>query len=204
MSISYKRILRISFGLLALSSIIIEIVVLKNEGLLNVGNLFSFFTIQSNIFAALFLIYFGITNNQSAKLSIVRGAVTLYMLMTGVIFAVLLSGLENVRLTAVPWDNLVLHYIMPFVLVCDWLLDPPKSKIPLKAIGLWALFPIVYVVYTLIRGSIVSWYPYPFLNPSTSSYLQVGIISLIIAMFVILAAFGLRHYSLFYQRKYRA
>ena len=28
------------------------------------------------------------------------------------------------------------------------------------------MFPLLYLVYVLIRGSIIGWYPYPFLNPA--------------------------------------
>lgn len=195
MNLPYARAIRVALGLLGLSSIVIEIIVLRNEGVFNAFNFFSFFTILSNLFAALFLIYFGLTDNFSNKTQVIRGAVTLYMLMTGVIFAVLLSGLENVRLTAIPWDNLVLHYIMPMVLVGDWFINPPKKAIPARTIALWAVFPVLYVVYTLIRGSIVAWYPYPFFNPSISSYQQVAVTTVIIAVFVILGAFGLQRYA---------
>jgi hypothetical protein len=27
-------------------------------------------------------------------------------------------------------------------------------------------FPLVWLAYTLVRGPIVDWYPYPFLNPA--------------------------------------
>lgn len=186
------RIARILFGVLGLSSVVIEIIVLQSENLLNLANFFSFFTIISNTLAAVYLIYFGITNNQSRTSQILRGALTLYMLMTGIIFAVMLSGLENIRLTAVPWDNLVLHYIMPFVVVLDWILAPPKMVFTRKTVLVWLLFPILYVLYTLLRGSFVGWYPYPFLNPSLSSYAQVLTTAVIIAGFVIIAAFGMR------------
>lgn len=195
MSSTRTRGARVFLGALGLSSVFIEIIVLVGEGTFNAFNFFSFFTVLSNIFAATFLIYFGFTDSFSRKAQIVRGAITLYMLMTGVIFAMLLAGLENVRLTAVPWDNLVLHYIMPIVVVGDWILHPPKKALPGKAIALWVIFPILYVVYTLVRGSVVSWYPYPFLNPSASSYTQVIAISLIISVFVLISAYGLRFYT---------
>ena len=192
----YVRCARIVFGILGLSSVLIEIIVLSNEGVFNAANFFSFFTILSNIFAAVYFVYFGFTNNYSRKSQIIRGAVTLYMLMTGVIFALLLSGIENIRLTAVPWDNLVLHYLMPIVVVGDWLINPPKISISLKTIAIWVTFPIIYVAYTLIRGSYVMWYPYPFLNPLTSSYMQIAVTSVVLAIFVILAACGLRIYTI--------
>lgn len=190
----YARSARVLLGILGLSSIFLEMIVLSSEGVFNSTNFFSFFTILSNLFAATYLIYFGLSNSYLFKSQILRGGITLYMLMTGVIFAFLLSGLENIRLTAVPWDNLVLHYFMPIVMVGDWLLNPPKKSLPRKVVVLWIIFPMIYVTYTLIRGTITNWYPYPFLNPLKSSYTEVAIISVIIAFFVTIAAFGLRSY----------
>jgi len=203
MNISLARITRIFFGLLALSSVAFEIVVLLGEGAFRPVNFFSYYTVLSNLLAGVFLIYFGVTNNTSNKTAVVRGAITLYMAMTGVIFAVLLAGLEGVRLTAVPWNNFVLHYIMPLVVVGDWLLSPPKKKISTRAIWLWITFPLLYVVYSLIRGAIVNWYPYPFLNPVQSSYLQVAITSLVLAVFVIALAFAIRQFAGMRDRKKR-
>jgi len=84
---------------------------------------------------------------------------------------------------------------MPIVVVGDWLLSPPKKSVSYRMVALWIIFPVIYVIYTLIRGAIVTWYPYPFLNPLTSSYLQVAILSVVIAVFVVLVAFGLRTYA---------
>jgi len=115
------------------------------------------------------------------QLALYRGAATLYMVTTGIVFAVLLSGLEAGVLTAVPWDNTVLHYIMPIVLIVDWLVDPPKARIAFKKALVWMIFPITYVVYTLVRGHYAAWYPYPFLNPDTKGWLAVAITSVCIA-----------------------
>lgn len=186
------NIARFLFGLLGLSAILTEAIVTILEGSFQFFNFFGFFTILSNIMAATLLIYLGVTKNESTKVQYVRGAVTLYMLMTGVIFALLLSNLQGVRLTAVPWDNIVLHYIMPIVVVADWIITPPKKSAPFAVVGLWLLFPIVYVMYSLIRGAFVGWYPYPFLNPGISSYTQVVITCLVITVFVVGAAVVIR------------
>ena len=37
----------------------------------------------------------------------------------------------------------------------------------------WTLFPLIYLIYSLIRGAIVQWYPYPFLNAAKYGYEQV-------------------------------
>ncbi len=192
---SYKTL----FAVLALSSIALEIVTLQQRGVFNPANFFSFFTILSNIFAALALMVSAVfihRGMRSRKLNILRGAATLYMTLTGVVFAVLLSDLDPSLLTAVPWDNTVLHYIMPIVLFIDWVIDPPTSRLRYRHAALWLLFPLVYVTYSLIRGPIVNWYPYPFLNPANGGYGQVAVICVGITVFTLLAALLIRGLSL--------
>ncbi len=31
---------------------------------------------------------------------------------------------------------------------------------------IWLVYPLLFAVYSLIRGPIVGWYPYPFLDPA--------------------------------------
>lgn len=179
---------KIVFGLLGLSAIITEITALSSKNIFIPANFFSFFTIESNVFAAIILILsaiFMIQKKSYATFDLLRGAATLYMVTTGIVFSVLLAGIENSVLTAVPWDNTVLHYIMPIILIADWILDPPKKTISFKHGLLWLIFPLVYVTYSLIRGAIVGWYPYPFLNPASSGYLGVLVTSLGITVTVL-------------------
>lgn len=192
------RSMRILFGLLGVSAIITEIVTLLAWGEFSPANFFSFFTILSNIFAACMLITYGIFHKQydtSTTWQAIRGAVTLYMLMTGVIFALLLANLPNARLTAVPWDNIVLHYLMPIIVLLDWAIFPPKVFLKRSVLLAWIAFPIAYVGYSLLRGPIVNWYPYPFLNPEVSSYTQVALIVGILSVGVIVAGFVLLWYA---------
>jgi hypothetical protein len=124
----------------------------------------------------------------SKRLDTARGAATLYMVLTGVVFATLLSRLDPRLLTAVPWDNTVLHYIMPIVLLIDWVIDGPANSPTLRMILLWLAYPVVYVVYTLVRGHFVDWYPYPFLNPTNGGYDSIAVVSVFIALFAASAA----------------
>jgi hypothetical protein len=176
---------KLVFGLLGFSAIITEMVALIERGVFNAGNFFSYFTIESNILAVVaFLagalaIYAG---RKSVWLDYFRGAVTFFMVVTGIVFSLLLSGLEGVQLTAVPWDNIVLHYIIPIAIVIDWLMDRPARRFSFRQALAWMIFPILYLVYSLARGAIVNWYPYPFLNPANGGYNQVLLTSLIIAV----------------------
>lgn len=167
--ISYK----LFFSLLGFSAIVTEIATIVERGVFSPVNFFSFFTIETNILVFITLLVSAIAlaaGKVTRILDIFRGAVTVYILMVGIGFALLLSGLENAVLTAVPWDNIVLHYIIPVAVLVDFIIDRPKHKLVFTKNLPWLLFPIVYVAYSLIRGLIVGWYPYPFLDPETNGY----------------------------------
>lgn len=142
------------------------------------ANFFSYFTIQSNLFAAVTLLVTADLlfwkRKRNHEQEMLRGAATLYMVTTGIIYGLLLAHI-NVQIT-LPWVNDVLHRIMPLVMLFDWLYDKPARKITARQSLLWLIFPAVYVVYTLLRGPhIHDWYPYPFLNPAEHGYFMVAI-----------------------------
>lgn len=168
---------KLFFGLLGFSAVVTEIAVLTERGVFDAANFFSYFTIQTNILAAVMLFAAaGMTfaGKKSGRFEDWRGAVTLYILIVGIGFAILLSGLEGVRFTAIAWDNIVLHYIMPAAVLADWVVDPPRRKIKFTRIVPWMGFPAAYMVYTLARGAATGWYPYPFLNPRADGYAGVA------------------------------
>lgn len=189
---------KISFALLGFSAVVTEIATLIERDLFKPFNFFSYFTIESNIFAFIILIVSALAlanNKRFSKLYLLRGAATLYMVITGIVFAVLLAGVEGSILTAVPWDNIVLHYIMPVVLLVDWLVDKPNKTITFKSSFIWLIYPLTYVIYSLARGKLVNWYPYPFLDPKSNGYTGVLITGLGIAALTIILMYVLTKLS---------
>ena len=177
------RTYRVLLALLGFSALVTEVAVLVERGSFTPGNFFSFFTVEGNGFAVAVLLV-SATAGRSRRLDFLRGASTLFMLTTIVVFTLLLSDLDPELLTAVPWDNTVLHYLMPIGVIIDWLVEPPRELIPFRSALVWLVVPLAYVVYSLVRGAIVGWYPYPFLDPDESGYLQVGVVSVGIAVTV--------------------
>jgi hypothetical protein len=178
-------LLRIGFGAMALVAVGVQLVTTIQDGNSAV-NFFSFFTIESNLLAAavLLVVGFGALAGVRARrtFAFIRGAATLYMVITGIVFALLLAGLEQRLQVTVPWINIVLHYIMPVVMLVDWLLFPPKFRFSFVQTLGWLIFPLLYLVYTLIRGSLVNWYPYPFLDASQIGWMSVSVMSVAIAI----------------------
>jgi len=155
-------------------------------------NFFSFFTIQSNLVGIVVLGATAIVARESRTplFEAIRGAATLYMAITGAVFALFLSGLQESLQTAIPWVDFIVHRLLPLVLVLDWLADPPRHRIPLRVAAAWLLYPAAYFVYTLIRGASVDWYPYPFVDVSELGYSGVLLRSafLLVGMAVAAAA----------------
>jgi hypothetical protein len=134
---------------------------------------FSYFTVLSNLFAAAMLMHGALrpVGEPSRAVELLRGAAVVYILTTGIVYLLLLSG----RAPAYPWVNAILHYLMPVAVALDWLLHPPRVRLrPPQTVVLWMAFPLLYVLYTLARGAVVGWYPYFFVNPHRSGgYLLV-------------------------------
>ena len=103
-------------------------------------------------------------------------------------FALLLAGLQEELQTTIPWVDFVVHKLMPVVLVADWLIDPPRHRLPRWTVLAWLLYPVAWIAYTLARGEIVDWYPYPFVDVSRLGY--DGVLVRPVGLFVGIAAAG--------------
>lgn len=169
---------KLFFGLLGFSALVTEIAVLIERGVFNPVNFFSFFTVQTNILvsATLLLSAILLALGKGSKLDTFRSAVTVYILVVGIGFAALLANIEGIALTAVPWDNTVLHYIIPVAMLGDLLLDRPTKKLAFRRSLKWLLYPLIYVIYSLTRGAMTGWYPYPFLDPATKGYEGIAVV----------------------------
>ncbi|WP_311245764.1 Pr6Pr family membrane protein [Microbacterium sp. WCS2018Hpa-23] len=145
------------------------------------ANFFSFFTILSNVLAVIVLTIGAIwalrhrrdTSPEPTWFAIVLACVSTYMIVTGIVYNTLLRGVELPQGVTVPWSNEVLHVVIPLFLLADLLFAPRRRALGWSAVAIVAMFPIVWVVYTMIRANFIIapatgeawWYPYPFLNP---------------------------------------
>ncbi|WP_181408823.1 Pr6Pr family membrane protein [Schumannella soli] len=164
------------------------------------AHFFSFFTIDSNLLSVVsFLVgavFLVLKRDDAAAWGVFRGSVTAYMATTGIVYNLLLRGIELPQGSTVPWSNEVLHVVAPVLVILDWFFAPGRR--PLKWTTIWVViaFPLVWTVYTMIRGPLVVdgvtgrdyWYPYPFLNPNTA---PEGYFTVFLYMVLIAAIIGL-------------
>ncbi|HTA14047.1 MAG TPA: Pr6Pr family membrane protein [Solirubrobacteraceae bacterium] len=168
------RAYRALLALAVLVAIAYEVAKSVEHGGFSTTDYFSYFTELSNLFAAAIFLYGAARGSEtrSRTVELLRGAAVVYMLVTGIVYAVLLSG----HSVSYPWVNTIVHRIMPIAVALDWLIDPPRMRLQLRETALWMSFPLVYVIYTLTRGAIVNWYPYFFVDPRRhGGYLLVAV-----------------------------
>ncbi|MFD6390283.1 Pr6Pr family membrane protein [Nocardia sp. NPDC060259] len=169
------RAYRIGFGVLGAVTLLWIPLRNADSATFSLTNYLSYFTIESNILGVAILLIGGLLAPQSHRWQLLRGAVTLYMLITMVVYAVLLANID-VMLTD-KWINDIMHRYLPLVLVLDWMLVamPRRLRPSAQLIGQWLIFPLIYGVYSLIRGPIVDWYPYPFIDPRQQGYVSMAL-----------------------------
>ena len=151
------------------------------------ADFFSYFTILSNIAATVVLALGGfalLRGRRSRMPDRVRGAVVAYMTITGIVYAVVLQPGQEVQLQ--PWIDDVVHRLMPAFVFVDWLAVPPRRTMSYSVVSSWLAFPAAFVLYSLVRGAVVHWYPYPFLDPRVDGYLHVAAESFVIASSIVL------------------
>ena len=141
-------------------------------------NFFSFFTVLSNVSSVVVLLIAGIRGLVKARqpepywLSVALACVSTYMVVTGLVYNLLLRGVALPQGTTVPWSNEVLHVVGPVFLLVDLFVNVAR-RLPWRTIVAILTFPVVWILYTLVRGPLVTnpvtkdpwWYPYPFLDP---------------------------------------
>jgi hypothetical protein len=157
-----------------------------NPGLLTrLIRFFSYFTIQSNMVALLAaLAVIARKPLEDPWERAVRLASLVGMTVTGVVYVAILSGdFHPTGLSAVA--NYMLHYVGPPLVVLAWLAAGPAQALRIADIPRTLLWPLLWIVYTLIHGAISDWYPYPFIDVTAHGYGKVTINILAITVFAI-------------------
>ncbi len=160
-----------------LVAIVAQFFAAQDSSIFTPTNFFSYFTVLSNIGALVVLGALALRPTVVARepFMIFRGAVTVYMAITGIVYNVLLAPAGADVSTQLAWVNSVVHVVGPIVVVVDWYLDRSPTRPSLAQAATWLVFPAVWLVYTMVRGPLAEWYPYPFLDPDEQSAIEISI-----------------------------
>ena len=149
---------------------------------------FGYFTIQSNLIVAAAFAWTVIASGRRrtrGTLDVVRGAATVYIATTGVVFNTLLAEASLAANFDLQWASDVMHKVVPLYAVLDWLLFSDRGRLALRQVWWFLLYPAVWLAVVLVRGVTDGWVPYPFLDPDLG-YGAVALYAAGIAVFITL------------------
>lgn len=142
----------------------------------SVTNFFSYFTILSNLLVAVSTTarLLSPASSIGCFFSGIRtySAICLYITIVGIIYSIALRHIWNPQGQQLIADRL-LHDAIPLLYLLSWIIFTPKKQLVIRHVFPWLIFPAVYLIYTLTRGAMINWYPYPFIHAGELGYGKV-------------------------------
>lgn len=157
------------------------------------GEYFAYFTIHTSMIAAVVLTVAAIRELQgkadTKALTLARLSVSTYAIVVAVVYNALLRGTK-----VLPGDpdfgydwpvlpNEILHVWAPILIVLDFALTITVTKLKFKQIFWTLLFPLAWLIFTILRGLNTDWWAYWFLNPNEEGGVN-GVIMFILAIVI--------------------
>ena len=96
-------------------------------------------------------------------------AITVYIVVVGLVYNLVLRGLYHPQGWARAGDELV-HVAVPLLYLFYWLLFATKGSVHWSSAFGWLLYPLLYLVYTFLHGWVTHYYPYPFMDATVIGY----------------------------------
>jgi hypothetical protein len=192
--------LRLAVAATLLIALVYQIVDKIANNDLEPSTYYTLFTIESTMIAIVVVAVSGVLAVRHpidpVGYTSVRVAVTSYAIMTAVVYNVLLRGIPAEGYVGPQWPGEIMHVWYPIYITLDWLFAPGRPRLGWRALGVVVSYPLAWLAFTLIRGSVDGWYPYPFLDPATgwgSVLLYIGVITgFVVAVAVLLIAYSRR------------
>ena len=149
--------------------------------------LLRFFTVITNLLVALTMTRVATGRSVSP---FVMGGLTIAIIFVGLVYATLLHGLVELNGLALIAD-ILLHYVVPIATAIYWLAFAPKIGLQLSDPLSWCAYPLAYLFYVVVRGSVDGRYPYPFIDVATLGYGRIVLNSLMLLAAYLFAGWGL-------------
>lgn len=172
-----------------------------------IERLVSYFTIQSNLLVALTsgALAAGV-GAERRWARVLRLDALVAITVTGVIHWFLLRPLLELEGPDLVADQL-LHVVVPLLALLGWLLATPAGWLRRADLPLVAVYPALYVAYTLVHGAARDWYPYPFIDVLDLGYPRAllhgaGVVLLMLVLAVLFVGLD-RHVPLVRRRAVR-
>ncbi|MEO0065775.1 MAG: hypothetical protein RI983_1101 [Bacteroidota bacterium] len=179
MPFSVKKLIQLLIFVIVLSSLLLQFAVMilssaDKDKLDTIIRFFSYFTILNNTLVLICfsnLLLKGETAANFWNRAETGTAITVYISVVGIVYHAVLSQLYSPVGLAF-WAGQGLHSFSPLLVLLYWTFFISKRAVQYRSIPYWLIYPAVYFLYTVIRGNLSGFYPYPFLDLNKISFLQ--------------------------------
>jgi hypothetical protein len=190
--------LRLVIGLGLIGSVIWQVTDRIANDIFRPFEYFAYFSIVTAIVAGLFLITtsFGLLLDieDTKWVEIARLSLAVALIVVGVVYHALLADVANdVRDGDYAWPvlpNQIIHTYAPILAAIEYIISIKAFRIRLRSFLLVAVFPITWLVLSIIRGTLTDWWPYWFINPNGEAGL-LGMLTYMAAISVFFLLLGL-------------
>ena len=125
-----------------------------------------------------------------------QGFLTVMIFTVGAIYCCFMLWFDRPFSWGLWWGNVVNiwhHVVMPSFMVFLFFRPAGRTRLGGKDLALWTIYPLAYLFFTLARGGVVNWYPYPFFDQTWETFADLGIVpwlgvtiaSVFVAVFII-------------------
>ena len=138
------------------------------------GEYFSYFTILTNLLVAMALTVLGEGTGRGRFFARARvlGGLAVAIVLVAVAYNLLLRQRWHPQGLARIADE-TLHVVTPALYVGFWCLYVPKGVLRWADVPRWLLYPLGYLLYALVLGTLSGFYPYYFLDVRAQGYRSV-------------------------------
>jgi hypothetical protein len=206
-----EKIFRLIAFLFSFINLILQFILIQkgiknfSEFVIQTIAFFSYMTIWSNVLvASVYFLPLMIPKTRAGKFFLqpfVQTAILVYIIIVCIVYSLLLAKTWNPQ-GLQKFADVSLHYIIPLLYVLFWILFVQKGSSKLQNVFAWLVFPLAYVIYALIVGSIKNSYPYPFLdlNKNTLAFVAM-MIAIVCVGYIIIGIIAVAADKLLYKIK---
>ena len=148
-------------------------------------NVLCYFTNQSNILVGVVCLLLAINLNRKSKLfDVAKFSGLICIVVAGTVYYLLLASEDNLEgLAAV--NNFIVHASVPVMYFLGWLVFVKHGSTNWKVVRLSLIFPVGWAAFALIRGAIIDFYPYPFMDVNYLGYIPALINMVFVTLFFV-------------------
>ena len=192
-SLRTAAIIRFGTAFSMLASIVWQISSRLIKNVFRPEEYFSYFTIQTSLIAVVTLSvsgWFAWTGRKETRvLNIVRLSTVTFTVVVTLVYNLLLRGLaDDPKDGGYVWPvlpNEILHVWAAIFMLIDWMLSSRRINLRIRTIFWVLVFPLAWLIYSVVRGLIVNWWPYWFINPNEPAGIT-GMLTYIVAIMLFL------------------